>query len=192
MWIVAGVLLGSVVLAALASLHIGPHGHGAAAVLGAIAGVWLLVMVAEGLGRPLLFALLGADLAMSAGLGALTWKGLNDPSRGAQRKTSPEGAYGVAVKDLDPLGIVRVSGEEWTAESINGRITAGQRVHVISADGIRLQVWGEPDDPLDALALPELAAEEPATARNGFPVHRREQETSGPGGPLGKESEAQS
>jgi membrane-bound ClpP family serine protease len=162
MWIVAGVLLGSMVLAAVAGLHAGPHGHGVAAVLGVVAAVWLLVMIAAGRGRPLLFVLLAADLVMSAGLGALTRKGLSDASRSPRRATTPQGAFGVAVKDLDPVGIVRVGGEEWSAEAVNGRIRAGQRVHVISADGIRLQVWGEPDDPLDGLMLPGLSTDGPA------------------------------
>jgi membrane-bound ClpP family serine protease len=195
MWIVAGVLLGSMVLATVASLHVGPHGHGVAASLGIAAAVWLLVMIAAGRGRPLLFALLGADLAMSGGLGLLTWKGFTDAGRRGHRASSPEGKHGIAVNDIDPHGIVRVAGEEWTAESVNGRISAGQRVQVIHADGIRLQVWGEPADPLAELDL------EPRTGRlaTASPSHdaaqdaraQGAQEASGPVGPLGTESEAQ-
>jgi membrane protein implicated in regulation of membrane protease activity len=156
MWIVAGVLLGSMVLAAIGGLHVGPHGHGIAAALGGVAAVWLLLMLAEGRGRPLLFALLGADLVMSAALGAMTWKGLTDPARGAQRRVGPEGAHGIALKDLDPFGIVRVGGEEWSAESVNGLIKAGQRVQVVGTEGVRVQVWGEPAELSDALAVPGL------------------------------------
>lgn len=153
MWVVAGVLLGSMVLAALASLHIGPHGHGLAAALGGVAAVWLLVMVAEGQGRPLLFALLSADLVMSAALGLLAWRGLSESSSGAPRAIGPDGARGIALNDLDPLGIVRVGGEEWTAESINGRVKAGSSVQVVGRTGIRVQVWGEPADPLGELEV---------------------------------------
>jgi len=142
MWVVAGVLLGSVVLAALASLHVGPHGHGVAAVLGTAAAIWLILMAAVGLGRPLLFALLGADVVMSAGLGALAWKGLRDRDAGPAQHAGPHG-YGIALGDLDPFGIVRVGGEEWSAESVNGRIDAGSRVHVIGREGVRVQVWGD-------------------------------------------------
>ncbi|HTW99076.1 MAG TPA: NfeD family protein [Acidimicrobiales bacterium] len=143
MWIVAGVLLGSMVLAAIASLHVGPHGHGVAAILGAVAAAWLLVMLAEGRGRPLLFGLLGADLVMSAMLGLLAYKGFTDPQRGLHRRTGPEGAHGIALSDLDPSGIVRVDGEEWTAESVNGPVAKGGRVQVLSRQGVRIQVWGE-------------------------------------------------
>lgn len=143
MWIVAGVLLGSMVLAALASLHVGPHGHGVAALLGVLAAVWLLVMVGLGLGRPLLFALLGADVVLSGGLGFLAWKGFTAPAPEDAHERGPSGRLGVAMSDLDPYGIVRVGGEEWSAESVNGRIAAGDRVQVVGREGIRVQVWGE-------------------------------------------------
>lgn len=50
---------------------------------------------------------------------------------------------GTALSILDPKGIVRVRGEEWSAESVNGTIPAGTAVQVIEVDGLRLRVWGE-------------------------------------------------
>ena len=43
MWIIAGVLLGLVVLASLVGFHSGPHAHVAAGVVGVLAAAWLVV-----------------------------------------------------------------------------------------------------------------------------------------------------
>jgi membrane-bound serine protease (ClpP class) len=50
------------------------------------------------------------------------------------------GRIGVVVRPVDPLGIVRVSSEEWTAESLRGPIPAGESVRVVSMRGLRLIV----------------------------------------------------
>jgi membrane-bound serine protease (ClpP class) len=50
------------------------------------------------------------------------------------------GRIGVVVRTVDPLGIVRVSSEEWTAESLRGPIPAGESVRVVSMQGLRLIV----------------------------------------------------
>jgi membrane-bound serine protease (ClpP class) len=50
------------------------------------------------------------------------------------------GRIGVVVRPVDPLGIVRVSAEEWTAESLRGPIPAGESVRVVSMRGLRLIV----------------------------------------------------
>jgi membrane-bound ClpP family serine protease len=50
------------------------------------------------------------------------------------------GRIGVVVRTVDPLGIVRVSSEEWTAESLRGPIPAGESVRVVSMHGLRLIV----------------------------------------------------
>ena len=117
MWVIAGVLLGLVVLASLIGFHVGPHAHLAAGVLGVLAAAWLVVMAVDGRSAPVLWALLSADLIVSAGIATLAWKGLT--SRGAyvagRHLVSPDGAEGVAVGNLDPEGIVRVNGENWSA-----------------------------------------------------------------------------
>jgi membrane-bound ClpP family serine protease len=63
------------------------------------------------------------------------------------------------VEALDPAGIVRVAGEDWTAVSLNGPVPAGGRVQVVSVRGVRLEVWGED---LSALQLAQPADEEAA------------------------------
>ncbi len=161
MWIVAGVLLGAVVLLTVAGLHIGPHGHGLAAVVGVCAAAWLVVMAVRGLTEPLVFGLLGADLALSAGLGALAWKGLTESSRPSLHLRRPIGSSGVAISVLEPVGVVRVAGEEWSAESLSGDIAAGTKVQVVGREGVRLQVWAEDLVPLPGrpLELGDLLAQ---------------------------------
>jgi len=145
MWVIAGVLLGLVVLAALLGFHAGPHVHGAAVVLGVAAAAWLVFMAADGKSRPLLWVLLAADLVVSAGVALLAYKALTThvPQSSGRLLASPQGAEGVAVDDLDPEGIVRVNGEDWSAVSLNGTVRRGGRVQVIGGTGVKLEVWGE-------------------------------------------------
>ena len=76
MWMVAGILLGAAVLAGVAGVHLGPHAHGIAVVAGVVVAAWFVFMAADGRSTPLLWALLGADLVVSAGLGLMAWKAL--------------------------------------------------------------------------------------------------------------------
>ena len=151
MWVVAGILLGSVLLTALLGFHSGPHTHAAAGVVGVVAAAWLLFMAADGRAEPPLWTLLGADLAVSGGVGVLAWFGLSGRAGKARRPLSVEGAEGVVVTDLTPEGVVRVRGEQWSAVSVNGSALAGTRVQVLRTTGVHLEVWSErpllPDEP---------------------------------------------
>jgi membrane-bound ClpP family serine protease len=53
------------------------------------------------------------------------------------------GATGTAVTDLTPVGVVRVAGETWSAESVSGTLAAGAPVHVLRVRGVRVEVWSE-------------------------------------------------
>jgi membrane protein implicated in regulation of membrane protease activity len=53
------------------------------------------------------------------------------------------GTDGVAETALSPVGVVRVGGEKWTAESVSGPLPAGAPVHVLGVRGVRLEVWSE-------------------------------------------------
>lgn len=153
MWLIAGVLLGIVVVASLAGFHAGPHAHAVAAIAGVLAAVVLVIMAATGHDQPLLFVLLGADVSLSTAVGYGAWRALVSApgATGAGHGDHPlhggrwgiEASMGTALSTLDPKGIVRVRGEEWSAESVNGTIPAGTAVQVIEVDGLRLRVWGE-------------------------------------------------
>jgi len=161
MWIIAGVLLGLVVLTSLVGFHSGPHAHVVAGVIGVLAAAWLIVMAVDGRSAPILWALLSADLVVSAGVGIMAWYGLSGRATAGQRVVSLEGAEGVAVSDLAPDGIVRVRGEQWSAVSVNGTVRAGGRVQVLRTAGVHLEVWGE-----DAVATPAEGALSHAEGEN--------------------------
>jgi membrane-bound ClpP family serine protease len=158
MWVVAGILLGLVVLASLVGFHTGPHSHVAAGVIGLVAAAWLVVMALVGQSAPLLWALLSADLVVSAGIGVMGWFGLTHRASGIHHLRGLEAAEGVAMSDLDPDGIVRVRGEQWSARSVNGRVRAGGRVQVIGVSGVHLEVWAEEPLPEPNDGQPELDA----------------------------------
>jgi membrane-bound ClpP family serine protease len=148
-WVVTGVLLGLVVLASLMGFHVGPHAHLLAGILGVLAGLSLAILAVEGNGSGLLWVLLAADLSMSAGVGYLSWRGLfhRDQPFAEHRLLTRARAEGVAISDLDPQGIVRVQGEEWTAVAINAPVRRGSQVQVVGHGGVRLEVWGEESPP---------------------------------------------
>ncbi len=50
------------------------------------------------------------------------------------------GTAATAVTDLGPEGLVRLGGEQWSAVAEGGAIKAGDRVEVVSRDGLRLLV----------------------------------------------------
>ncbi|MCJ2513402.1 MAG: NfeD family protein [Candidatus Thermoplasmatota archaeon] len=50
------------------------------------------------------------------------------------------GLSGITLETLEPVGIVRIKGELWNAESINGTIKKGDRVIVEKVNGLRLLV----------------------------------------------------
>jgi membrane-bound serine protease (ClpP class) len=145
MWIVAGVLIVLMLVALLAGFHTGPHTHVVAGVLGAVSAIWLVIMASEGRSLPLVIVLLVAVVLVSVGVTFLAWKGLEGQSALGAVRSGPaiEGASGKAVTDLDPEGVVRVSGEEWSATSLNGAVLAGDRIQVVNAKGVHLEVWGE-------------------------------------------------
>jgi membrane-bound ClpP family serine protease len=150
MWVVAGVLIGLVVLTSLVGFHSGPHAHVAAGGIGVLVAAWLVFMAFDGQSAPVLWALVSADLVVSAGVGVTAWKGLEAAGRGSTGSlgSSLDGAEGVAVSDLAPEGIVRVRGEQWSAVSVNGPVRAGSPVQVLRAAGVRLDVWGEDPEAL--------------------------------------------
>ncbi len=50
------------------------------------------------------------------------------------------GRTGIAESALDPVGVVRIGGETWTAEAEDGPVPSGDDVVVVAIDGLRLQV----------------------------------------------------
>lgn len=155
MWIVAGLLLGLVLVPSLVGFHSGPHAHVAAAVLGLLAAGWLMFMASDGKSAPLLWVLFSADVVISAGIGVMAFVAIRRSGEVGSGAIGGrlEGAEGVAVTDLSPEGVVRVRGEEWSATCVNGTAPAGSRVQVLHG-GVRLEVWGEPPTELPSTPDP--------------------------------------
>jgi membrane-bound ClpP family serine protease len=156
MWVIAGLLLGIVVLAAILGFHTGPHAHFVAGAAGIIAAAWLVVMAIEGRSSSVLWTLFTADLLVSAGVGFLAWRAIAESraapaqptlTKGSAAAPGLEGVEGVVVKDLAPEGVVRVRGEQWTAVAFNGDAPAGSKVHVMGVEGNRLEVFVEREEP---------------------------------------------
>jgi membrane-bound ClpP family serine protease len=145
MWITAGVLLGLVVVTSLVGFHTGPHTHVAAGVIGVLAGGWLVYMASNGRSAPLLWVLFSADVVISAAIGIMGWTAVQRSGDLAGRPSIGrlEGKEAVAITDLNPDGIVRVAGEQWSATCVNGTLPAGSRAQVLQEDGVRLEVWAE-------------------------------------------------
>jgi len=161
MWVIAGVLLGLVVLTSLIGFHAGPHAHFAAGGLGLAAAVTLVILVVGQGATALLWVLLVGDLSLSVGLGFLASRGLKSRRRvpADHRALVGTGAVGIALGGLDPEGIVRVHGEDWSAVAINSPVQSGGAVRVVRREGLRLEVWG--DELLTALGgLDALSREE--------------------------------
>ena len=112
MWIITGVLLGLVCLAAVVGFHFGPHAHVVAVAMGVLVAGWFIYIMSERGAGPVLWTLLGADLMVGAGVGALAWKGLSGSGSVTEShgRSPLEGAEGMAVSRLAPDGIVSVRG----------------------------------------------------------------------------------
>ena len=142
MWIAAGVVLGLSILAALLGTKAATSPHLLAAAVGLGAIGWLIVSLAGGDISAGFWELFAADLAISGTVVGFGLRSASRRSRGPKSALSlPDGAMGIAVSNLDPDGIVRIDGEDWSAVSLNGTIQPGTEVHVINARGVRLEVW---------------------------------------------------
>jgi membrane-bound ClpP family serine protease len=153
MLLLAIVLVVVVVVGVAVGMHAGPHGLLAGAGLAAIGALVLGVTLAFGgssVSGVLGWGAVGLMGAVGVGATGLSVASLRKaaavPSVEASTTASLLGAEGVALTDLAPTGTVRVQGETWTAQAIEGTIRKGARVFVADRQGLRLQVWtDEPD-----------------------------------------------
>jgi membrane protein implicated in regulation of membrane protease activity len=155
MWAIAGVLLGMLIVTTIAGFHFGPHAHAAATLVGAVTAVFLVTLAFTGHARPLLFVVLGADVAVTGGLAMIAAKGLSGREELMHRPTEHVvGAFATTLDTLDPDGTVRLRGEVWSATALNPPIPAGASVHVVRRAALRLEVWGDTgDDPAELFSI---------------------------------------
>jgi membrane protein implicated in regulation of membrane protease activity len=65
------------------------------------------------------------------------------PALRRKKVTGSEGMVGLTgkvVKALSPEGEIKIEGEYWQAESVNGDAAVGEAVEVLKVDGIKLEV----------------------------------------------------
>ena len=144
MWAVAGVLLGAFFLTSLLGFHLGPHSHAVATLLGIVSAAWLIATAVSGESSAVLWTLFGADVCLTAGVGLIAWRGLRfEAPSPLGHHARLMGRQGIAKSALTPDGTVTLSGEDWSATSLNGDVEAGALVQIIGVNGLRLEVWGE-------------------------------------------------
>jgi membrane-bound serine protease (ClpP class) len=63
------------------------------------------------------------------------------------RDESLVGQEGVVVNDCAPVGVVKISSEEWSAEAVGPSLVRGDRVRVVAMEGLKLKIepLGAPD-----------------------------------------------
>ena len=106
----------------------------------AAVGLVLLVLWAFDINLPIWTAVV---LALALGGIAFVFHRSVIPSFHRRRVAGVEamvGLKGQVIEPLKPLGVVRVEGEYWKAESENGEVPAGMTVEVSSVKGLVLRV----------------------------------------------------
>ncbi len=86
----------------------------------------------------LIFALGGIMAAFFVFLLGAAVRGRNFPV--ISGKEALIGASGIATSELNPTGLVRVHGEEWTANTDGATIQKGEAVKVVAIEGLRMKV----------------------------------------------------
>ncbi len=135
----SGILLGIAVLASVLSMHFGPHSHFVSLAAGGVSIAILIAMIATQGGDETIYFILGVDLAIVLGVGFLLKHGFSQKSSFATYN-KPSLVSGIAISDLNPIGVVQAGGELWSATSVAGTIKAGSKVDVISSTPVRLEV----------------------------------------------------
>lgn len=143
-WLIGAVLVVMVGAASLGGVHAGPHGLLGPVVAIGLAIGWFLAAASVGATSGTAWWLAGTCAAACVVSAAVALPALR------YRKMAPRvdaslrpGEAGTAVTALAPVGVVRLHGESWTAESVNGSVPAGAEVHVVSVEGVTLRVWSE-------------------------------------------------
>ncbi|MGI8493432.1 MAG: NfeD family protein, partial [Acidimicrobiales bacterium] len=160
------VFLSLFALAGMSCAHAGGHAGLVLAPAAVLAVVWAIT-AASGHEAVAGWWLVGASAALVSVAAALGGAALRARAMPLAKARSVAGAVGVAVTALDPAGVVRVGGETWSAISHSGRLPAGATVHVIAAEGLRLQVWSESGTVPGPEALEPSSDNNPSEQRQG-------------------------
>ena len=141
-WATGAILLALLVATGLLAAHAGGHAWFVPLPALVLAVLWAFTVSAS---SPAAGWWLVALSAVASGCGVIVaGTALRQRLRGTWAALPPvRGARGVAVTELTPIGVVRVAGEIWSAESVSGKLPAGAPVHALRLRGVRLEVWSE-------------------------------------------------
>jgi membrane-bound ClpP family serine protease len=143
-WATGAVLAVLLILTWVLCAHAGGHAWLVPVPAFGVAVVWALTAASGTWSSATTWWLAVASAAMSAGAVLVAGTALRQRVAGVRPVIPPlAGAEGHAITALSPIGVVRVSGETWTAESVSGPLPVGAPVHVVSVRGLRLLVWSE-------------------------------------------------
>jgi membrane-bound ClpP family serine protease len=157
-WIGAAVMIALIATTLAVCAHAGGHAWFVPLPAAILASVWL-VSEASGDHAGGLWWLASSSAAFSAGAAVLGLGVLKARVVGSRLPVrSLVGATGTVVVPLAPVGIARVQGETWTAESLSGPLPVGAAVHVVRMEGLRLLVWSEAGVVPGIEALPDGAS----------------------------------
>ncbi|MFC2065969.1 NfeD family protein [Chloroflexota bacterium] len=88
-----------------------------------------------------LWAMISIGLVLGTFIFVRTWVVI--PSLRRKKVTGAEGMIGIegeVVESLTPKGVIKVSGEYWHAECLDGDIEAGGEVYIVGIDRLKLEV----------------------------------------------------
>ena len=91
-----------------------------------------------------LWAMIIIGLVLGSYIFIRTWAVL--PSVRRRKITGAEGmigAVGEVTESLTPTGVIRIAGERWQAESIEGDIGVGEEVEILAMYRLKLEVKGK-------------------------------------------------
>jgi membrane-bound ClpP family serine protease len=151
-WGTGAILVVLLAAAGLLSAHAGGHAWFVPLPAFALAGLWAFTASSD---SPTANWSLVALAATASGAGIIfATTALRQRLRGELALLPPlRGATGVAITELNPVGVVQVAGETWSAESVSGPLPVGAPVHAVKSRGVRLQVWSEAGAVPDANVL---------------------------------------
>lgn len=140
-WIVTVVLWALAAVTCLFCAHAGHHAWVVPLPAVALAALWSITGGGSGTAGWWLAAGCGAAVAVGVAVaGAALRMRLRGSWIGLHQLVN---ATGVTVTALTPVGVVRVNGESWTAESLGGPLPVGVPVDVVRVRGLRLEVSSE-------------------------------------------------
>ncbi len=102
--------------------------------------IWRFLLPDLGIELPLWVLVLAMSLWLVFSIWLFTFTTFFLKKQKSQGPPSMIGMKGKAAGSLAPSGMVRIKGELWSAQAVDGNITAGEEIRVVGQDRMNLQV----------------------------------------------------